>query len=354
MMHISILQLILLSVYCYDCQYAIVQLLAIPALGRPLIPDQEAKMRTRHLSTIGVIVVSLCNSATAWSVSRTQTTLCAVAGDTSQADLLDRGIYVTGYPGNNLSQVELSYVASAGHAGTYSISLTARRGTYDGPIIGSTQTATIKIGDTAGGVYSLVFFDFGGAPVTPGDIITFTQSFEQLDGTSGGDLFFNTGGGSCPGVFETEGTTPPLDTPRRNSAAILTNAVNLSTSCVPSDTVLCVDNNPGDRRFQVTASFQTSQGGGFSGNGQEIPIAPLGVIHGGLFWFFGADNPELLIKMVDGCALDSHFWVFISAGTNVAFTVNVLDTATGHTAIYSNPDRTAALAVQDTAALTCP
>src|ERR1700674_5912730 len=97
----------------------------------------------------------------------------------SRSDLLSRGIYLTGYPGNNLDLVELAYVASNGHSGTYIISLTARRGAYNGPIIGSTQTATVAIGDIAGGVYSFPFFDFGGASGTTRDTLTLTHTLAQ-------------------------------------------------------------------------------------------------------------------------------------------------------------------------------
>lgn len=134
----------------------------------------------------------------------------------------------------------------------------------------------------------------------------------------------------------------------------MTNELNLTNACIPSDTIMCVDDQPGDKRFKVTTTFHSSQGTGFSGNGQEIPLATLGVNHGGLFWFFGPDNPEMLFKMVNGCSLNNHFWVFISAGTNVAFTVTVFDTVLGDSVSYSNPDQTAALPVQDTGTLTCP
>ena len=76
--------------------------------------------------------------------------------------------------------------------------------------------------------------------------------------------------------------------------------------------------------------------------------------HGGLFWFFGADNPEMLIKVIKGCTVNNHFWVFYAAGTNVGFTVTVTDTKTGHQVTYTNHDLTAAPPVQDTNALSCP
>ncbi|HEV3457927.1 MAG TPA: hypothetical protein VHG32_15290 [Thermoanaerobaculia bacterium] len=131
-------------------------------------------------------------------------------------------------------------------------------------------------------------------------------------------------------------------------------AANVGGGCTPSSTVLCVDNNPGDHRFKITATFSTSQGGGRSGNGEAISLSSLGVDHGGLFWFFSADNPELLIKVLNACASNGKFWVFYSAGTNVGFMVTVEDTLDGLHKTYTNPDLTPAAPVQDTSALSCP
>jgi hypothetical protein len=102
-------------------------------------------------------------------------------------------------------------------------------------------------------------------------------------------------------------------------------------------------------------TYQTSQGGGLSGNGQAIPLAPVGISHGGAFWFFSPDNPEMLVKVVDGCGANGEKWVFASAGTNVGLTLTVTDTTTGAQKIYSNPDLNPALPIQDTSAFAaCP
>jgi hypothetical protein len=124
--------------------------------------------------------------------------------------------------------------------------------------------------------------------------------------------------------------------------------------CASSAATLCIDQNPGDGRFQIQITYSTAEGGGLSGSGNAIALSSLGVTEGGLFWFFGATNPEMLIKIIDGCGLNNQFWVFYAATTNLGFTVTVTDTVTGHQAIYHNPDLTAALPVQDTSALTCP
>lgn len=119
-------------------------------------------------------------------------------------DIITRGFYVTSYPGSNLATVQLEY--NANPAGTYTISLTPRLGAFNGPVIGSTKTVTVSLPSTSS--EADVTFDFGGAAVTPGSTITFTQA--QIAGP--GTTYFNTGTGPCAGVVETEGTSPPLDT----------------------------------------------------------------------------------------------------------------------------------------------
>src|SRR5579862_4323196 len=123
--------------------------------------------------------------------------------------------------------------------------------------------------------------------------------------------------------------------------------------CTPGDSTLCLDDQPGDRRWQLGVTFATAQGGGSAGNGHAVPLASLGVSRGGLFWFFNAGNPEMLVKVLDGCSLDQEFWVFAAATTNVGFTLTVLDTRTGRFKAYGNADRTPAPPVQDTSAFAC-
>jgi hypothetical protein len=124
--------------------------------------------------------------------------------------------------------------------------------------------------------------------------------------------------------------------------------------CVPGATTLCIDQNPGDKRFKIQVNYATSQGGGQSGSGGAIPGAGLGVTQGGLFWFFNASNPELLVKIINGCSLTSHFWFFYAATTNVGFTVTVTDTVALTQQTYTNQDLQSAIPVQDTSALPCP
>lgn len=124
-------------------------------------------------------------------------------------------------------------------------------------------------------------------------------------------------------------------------------------SCIPGGGQLCVDDAPGNARFRIFGTYSTAQGGGSLGGMHAIDLAGLGVGHGGLMWFFSADNPELLVKVLNGCAITDHYWVFLSAGTNVSLDLYVQDTQTGGVTPYHNPDIAPFPAVQDLYALPC-
>lgn len=99
--------------------------------------------------------------------------------------------------------------------------------------------------------------------------------------------------------------------------------------------------------------FATSQSGGFEGRATAIPLLKLGVDQGGLFHFGNPANPEVLIKVLDGCELNDHHWVFYTAATNLELEVRVHDLQSGESLGYENPDLTPASPVQDTGALPC-
>jgi streptogramin lyase len=123
--------------------------------------------------------------------------------------------------------------------------------------------------------------------------------------------------------------------------------------CTASESTLCIDDAPGDRRFQVEVEYETTHAGGLSGKGKAIALASLGVARGGLFWFFSEDNPELVVKILNGCATNQKYWVFISGGTNVGMIITVSDTVTGEVHTYYNRENTPFAPIQDTSALSC-
>ncbi|HTR02026.1 MAG TPA: hypothetical protein VMN82_02435, partial [Thermoanaerobaculia bacterium] len=65
-------------------------------------------------------------------------------------------------------------------------------------------------------------------------------------------------------------------------------------------------------------------------------------------------NVETVVKVLDGCALGGHRWVFGSGLTNVEVTIQVTDSLNpGTVKTYVNPQGTAFQPIQDTSALPC-
>ncbi len=69
----------------------------------------------------------------------------------------------------------------------------------------------------------------------------------------------------------------------------------------------------------------------------------------GYFWFFSSNNIELVVKVVDGRAVNGKFRVFYGALSNVEYEITVTDSQTGDVRVYTNPAGLLA-SVADTAA----
>jgi hypothetical protein len=55
-----------------------------------------------------------------------------------------------------------------------------------------------------------------------------------------------------------------------------------------------------------------------------------------ILWFFSESNIEVLVKVVDGRALNNHYWVFLASLSDVAYTVQIRDLSTGALRTYRN------------------
>jgi streptogramin lyase len=118
------------------------------------------------------------------------------------------------------------------------------------------------------------------------------------------------------------------------------------SNCTADATTLCLNGG----RFQVRADWQASSLG-TSGHGNAVSLTG----DTGTFWFFNADSVEIIVKVLDGCSLGGHSWVFAAGLTNVGVTLTVTDTQADETRIYTNAANTAFAPIQDTAAFsTCP
>jgi len=81
-------------------------------------------------------------------------------------------------------------------------------------------------------------------------------------------------------------------------------------------------------RFLTTVTWTSPTATG-SGNLTPISADTKG------FWFFSPDNIDLVVKVVDGRAVNGKFWVFYGSLTTEQFTVTVTDTLTGATRTYT-------------------
>jgi len=115
--------------------------------------------------------------------------------------------------------------------------------------------------------------------------------------------------------------------------------------CYDTPQNLCLN----EGRFSVAVDWHDFHGN--SGVGRALEYR---ADDSGIFWFFNDDNWEMLVKVLDGCAINGHYWVFSAATTNVGYTLYVTDTLTGVRWQYTNPLGMSSPAITDTFAFdTC-
>ena len=116
--------------------------------------------------------------------------------------------------------------------------------------------------------------------------------------------------------------------------------------CSPSATTLCLH----QARFSASVAWKDFQGR--QGVGQAVAITD----DTGYFWFFDSTNTEMVVKVLNGCAISTAYWVFAAGLTNVQVDWQVLDTRTGTAYLQVNPQGTPFAPIQATTAFpsSCP
>jgi hypothetical protein len=212
---------------------------------------------------------------------------------------------------------------------------------------------TRSAGSTSG-TLQLQFWATTTPPVFGQTITYFPMGAYTLGTLNGGFSFFNVNSGVIaftpppPGTYYMTMALMEYDGSQFNYQDFFTfsqlRTFGGPVACAPSATTLCLNNN----RFRVTATWQTSTS---SGVGTAVPLTG----DTGYFWFFSPSNVEMVIKVLNGCGVNSHYWVFQGGLTNVYALVQVTDTHTGAVKTYFNPINTAFQPIQDTSAFaTCP
>lgn len=118
---------------------------------------------------------------------------------------------------------------------------------------------------------------------------------------------------------------------------------SLARDCVAGRERLCLQ----QERFEVRSEWQDFQGN--NGAGRALGLTP----DSGTFWFFSPDNVELIVKVLDACGVNGHYWLFAAGLTDVEVHLKVDDTGIGRTRSYFHSAGRPFQTVRDIRAFRC-
>ncbi len=109
-------------------------------------------------------------------------------------------------------------------------------------------------------------------------------------------------------------------------------------------TVLCLNDN----RFAVEVGWRDFEDR--RGSARKLSLRSDDT---GMLWFFDSQNWELMLKVLDGCAVNGSYWFFGTSISNLEFAITVTDLETGLQRRYFNPLGSVPPAITDTTAFPC-
>lgn len=292
----------------------------------------------------GLVVVGATSAGTNQS--------CLPPNQVIAADTYIDRAWIAGAAGGDLGQTTCSSLPNAG-------TTTAPYIFGDGSLTAGRPSEDLAFQVPAGAQYLLVTLnhelllppssqnDFDlllnpGSPAQPGSALCSSENFSPfpefclVENPAAGTWYIRAQRFAGAGIYQVTAT--------------LFGSTGTGTGCTPDANTLCIDDQPGDGRFEARMSWNRP---GAFGQAGVVPLSSVGVGRGGLFWIGNASNPEVLIKVLNACAVNGNYWVFYSAGTNQGFEIQVRDTNTGATWNAVNPNGTLAAPVADTGAFSC-
>ena len=126
--------------------------------------------------------------------------------------------------------------------------------------------------------------------------------------------------------FAVEARNGELRSERRPKAEATTWIVD-AARCAEDD-ALCVG------AFQVEVEWDDGKGSTGRGFAERLTA------DAGDFWFFEPTNIELVVKVLDGCAINDRYWVYAAGLTDVGVSMTVRDLRTGVEKSWTNPPGT--------------
>ena len=125
------------------------------------------------------------------------------------------------------------------------------------------------------------------------------------------------------------------------SRTFLVEAVEPRGTCAASAETRCLQ----DSRYAVEVEWRKPNGE--TGAGRVVHV---GTNDSGVFSFFSPNNWEILINVLDGCAMNGHVWVYAASTTDLGYVVRVTDTVTETVQEYRNEPGVPASAITDVTA----
>ncbi|HVS65287.1 MAG TPA: hypothetical protein VMT85_17485 [Thermoanaerobaculia bacterium] len=116
-----------------------------------------------------------------------------------------------------------------------------------------------------------------------------------------------------------------------------------SGPCVFDGTNLCLEGG----RFDARVTWAAADGAGGPAGAVALTADT------GYYWYFDPGNVEVVAKVLDGCAVNGHFWVFAGGLTDLQTQLLVTDTTTGEAKRYLKPDFSRYAPVRDLEAFVC-
>ena len=101
--------------------------------------------------------------------------------------------------------------------------------------------------------------------------------------------------------------------PRVSAAGATPLAAGALTACEPGGPALTLRGG-----YKVSMCYET-----YNGEVGDAKDWGLDSSQSGLLYFFERNNVEVLIKVLDGCGLNGHHWVFVAPVTDLAFNLYV-------------------------------
>jgi len=227
-----------------------------------------------------------------------------------------------------------------GQAGTYTVTVTASSGAQTAS---ATQTVVVTPGSTI--PRPSVSYTIAGASLSAArwqaqvdQPITFTAA--ETHGTYVWDF----GNGE---TYTTQSVTRPFTAAGNPNVVLTVTGDGTNTVGTSTVTIRFTISDPfslylNGARFAIRALW-TSGSAGTSGDGIGVPLST----DTGTFWFFSPTNTEVVVKVLDACTVDGHFWIFASGLTNLGVQLTVTDLQTGTTKTYENTDGSPFQPIQD-------